>query len=197
MTYAELKAAIQAWMIDDSAELEAQLDTIIKRAELRLVREVDLHVYRSHATSSLTPSSAFLPLPDDTLVVRMLRIDGGEILQARPESFVREVGGSEGTPKYYAHWDESQLVLAPTPEADSAYTVELTYTVRPASIVTEGTTWLSENAEDVLMDYCFAEAAVFKQDQLLLEQTRAARTEAAERLQSSVRRNDLSEYRSP
>jgi hypothetical protein len=66
-----------------------------------------------------------------------------------------------GTPKYYAQFDVSTFILAPTPNAD--FTVELHYYYRPASLTTDnsGSTWISTNAPDALLYGTLVEAYTF------------------------------------
>ena len=67
-----------------------------------------------------------------------------------------------GTPRYYAIFDVSNFILAPTP--DAAYTAELHYYYRPASLTAgsdSGTTWLSENAPNALLYGCLVDAYTF------------------------------------
>ena len=53
--------------------------------------------------------------------------------------------GSNAVPKYYGVFDVDNFIVGPTP--DQAYTVELHYYYRPASITAgagTGNTWLSD-----------------------------------------------------
>ena len=52
-------------------------------------------------------------------------------MEKRDTSFISEFNGSgaTGQPKYYANWDDSTIVVAPTP--DIAYGVQLNYIVTP------------------------------------------------------------------
>ena len=76
-----------------------------------------------------------------------------------------------GVPIYYADWDDTSFILAPTP--DSSYTMELHYFYRPTSITTsdDGTSWLGTNAELALLYGALVEAYTFlkgEQDLLVL-----------------------------
>lgn len=73
---------------------------------------------------------------------------------------------STGTPKYYAIFgpnsgdiNELSLILGPTP--DAAYSAELHYYYYPESIVTAGSTWLSENFDSVLLYGTMCEAITY------------------------------------
>ena len=65
-------------------------------------------------------------------------------------------------PKYYASFDVSNFILAPTPNA--SFATELHYLYRPASLTAgsdSGTTWLSKNAELSLLYASLIEAYIF------------------------------------
>ena len=66
-----------------------------------------------------------------------------------------------GTPEYYANWDDTAFLLAPTP--DDTYTMELHYFYRPASITatSDGTSWLGDNAQIALLYGSLVEAYTF------------------------------------
>ena len=67
-----------------------------------------------------------------------------------------------GIPRYYASFDVSNFILAPTP--NTTYVGELHYYYRPVSLVTGGddsTTWLSINAEIALLYGSLIEAYIF------------------------------------
>ena len=80
-----------------------------------------------------------------------------------------------GTPKYYADWDESTFLLAPTPDAD--FSIELHYFYRPTSITAtgDGTSWLGTNADLSMLYGSLVEAYTFmkgEQDLLSLYNNR-------------------------
>ena len=67
-----------------------------------------------------------------------------------------------GTPKFYALFDDSNFLIAPTPDSD--YTVELHYYYRPASLTDgaeSGTTWLSTNAPNALLYGSLVEGYIY------------------------------------
>ena len=71
---------------------------------------------------------------------------------------------------YYADWDDTTFVVAPTP--DSGYTAELHYFYRPTSITAsaDGTSWLGTNGELALLYGSLVEAYTFmKGDQDLMQ----------------------------
>ena len=197
MNYTTLKAGIVSWLNNDSTELAANLDQIIKNAENRILRESDLRLFRKHATANLISSDSYLALPTDCLVVRYIRLNTGDFLELRAESFIREYtpnSATTGTPKYYAHWDINTVSLAPTPSTTS--TVEISYTYSPTSIITSTTTWLGTNAEDVLFSACVYEAAIYLQSAPeLVTMYKTSYTEAMQRLQLMETKNSSDEFK--
>lgn len=192
-TYAALRADIVNWTNNESTELAAVLDTIIRLAELRIYRELDLRIYRYSATSVTEPGNIYLLLPADCLVVRALRLSSAEHLQNRDETFLREFWPNPVTtarPRYYGQWDEATLILAPTP--DQAYPVAIVYTRQPTGLsATTTTTWLSLNAYDLLLQASLLEAASFLEgvtkERMDMYQQRYA--DAAQRVQAQDARN--------
>ena len=77
-----------------------------------------------------------------------------------------------GTPIFYAYWNETKLLLGPTP--DVALNVECAYVKRPNT--TDGTkldssnttTYLSMNAPNTLLYACLVEAYSFLKDKDML-----------------------------
>ena len=102
----------------------------------------------------------------------MVNSSSNEFLLYKHATFLQDYTpdpATTGTPKYYADWDETAFLLAPTP--DQAYTMEIHYFYRPASITTvsSGTTWLGDNAELALLYGSLVEAYTFMkgEEQLL------------------------------
>ena len=129
---------------------------------------------RKNVTGTLTANSPYLSCPDDFLSPYSLAVfpaGGGEytFLLNKDVNFMREAypnPTSTGTPKYYAIFgpnsgdiNELSLILGPTP--DAAYSAELHYYYYPESIVTAGTTWLSENFDSVLLYGTMCEAITY------------------------------------
>jgi hypothetical protein len=164
-TYDQIRSVVKGFLIDTSTELDADLDTLIRLGELRIYREADLRLFKKHAFTSLVTGDYWLTLPLDCMVVRDVRFTGGDYLENETETFLREVYPDTavmGTPKYYAQWDEQTVMLAPTPA--NSVQVEMTYTYQPPGLSPgTPTTWLSTNAEDLLLYAILVEASVYKQ----------------------------------
>jgi hypothetical protein len=103
-------------------------------------------------------------------------------------NFIREaypVSSTTATPKYYGIFDNAAFILGPTP--DSGYAVELHYFYKPTSITTaaDGTSWLGDNAETVLLYGCLVEGYTFmKGEQELLAVYQAQYEDALRNLKS-------------
>jgi hypothetical protein len=177
VTYAELTTQILNYTEVSTDVLSSTItNDFIEHAENRILRDVDLDAFKSHQYSTLTASSAFLSLPGGTTpeptslaTIRTVHIwpasgtANRTFLEQRDISFMNEYWPnrtSEGTPKYWAWWDENTIFLAPTP--DSAYNVELGITRLPTRLSSSNTTsWLGNNAPALLLYGCLAEAFKF------------------------------------
>ena len=142
------------------------IQPFIESVEDKIRRTVDLNYYRKYDTATLTVNNPFLPLPSDWEATRYVQlIDSGDdrtYLIQKDISFMNEYAPDRtstgaATPKYYAMWDQDTHYLAPTPNA--ALTVELAYTYKPPGLTSTNTsTWLSQNAPNVLLYGCILEA---------------------------------------
>ena len=174
-TYTTLKTAIQDYTQNSETAFVSQLPRFILNAEERILKECQLDIYRRYATGSAATDTKFLTIPSDylaTLSLSVVNASSNEFLLYKHATFLQDYTpnpATTGTPKYYADWDETAFLLAPTPDDD--YTMELHYFYRPDSITTvsSGTTWLGDNAELALLYGALVEAYTFMkgEDQLL------------------------------
>jgi hypothetical protein len=165
LTYTELKAAMQAYLETDEATLVAQLPTIVKQAEDRILKKVQLPDFRKNVTGTVASGDQYLGIPTDFLAPYSLAVDntGFEFLLFKNVNFVREAypaGTTTGVPKYYTIFDEEFFLMGPTPDAN--YLTELHYFYSPESIVTANTSWLGTHAESALLYGCLVEAYTFQ-----------------------------------
>ena len=167
-TLATLKTAIQDYTDNSESTFVTHLPDFIKAAEEKILKSVDLDYFRKNVTSALNSSDQYLSVPSDFLAAFSLQIttSGSEsFLLQKDVNFLREytpAASTTGLPKYYARFDTDHFLLAPTP--NSAYTVELHYFYRPASLTAgsdSGTTWLSTNAPFALLYGSIIEAYAF------------------------------------
>ena len=167
-TLATLKTAIQDYTDNSESTFVTHLPNFIKAAEEKVLKSVDLDIFRKNVTSTLTSSDQYLTVPSDLLAVFSLQIttSGSEsFLLQKDVNFLREytpASSTTGLPKYYAKFDADHFILAPTP--NSNYTVELHYFYKPTSLTAgsdSGTTWLSTNAPFALLYGSIIEAYIF------------------------------------
>jgi hypothetical protein len=164
MTYDELITNIRNYTdVDSNVFTNGVINTFITMAENRILRDIDLDVYKKESTGSMTSGNRFLTAPDDLLTHRYLFITVGTekiYLDFRDTSFMREYWpnpAETGVPKYYAVWDENTFNIAPTPNEN--YSVEIGYIYRPTQLsATNPTTWISTNAPEALLYACLIQA---------------------------------------
>jgi len=168
MTYSELKSLIQDYLQNTEATFVADLPTIIKQAETRILKTVKLPVFRKNVTGNLTSGNQYLSTPTDFLDNFSLSITNSssqEFLLFKDVNFIREAypnASTTGTPKHYALFDDTTFIVGPTPSSD--FVVELHYFYRPNSITAgadSGTTWLATNAINTLLYGTLLESYVY------------------------------------
>tara|TARA_R100000935_G_scaffold56886_1_gene89474 strand:- start:1996 stop:2643 length:648 start_codon:yes stop_codon:yes gene_type:complete len=184
-TYATLKTAVQDYCETAETTFVATLPTFIKEAEERILKNVEIPVFRKNQTGALTSGTPYLAMPDKFLSPYSLAVISSNVysyLLLKHVSFIRDYSpnpATTGLPKYYALFDDNFFILGPTPDAPDGenYTVELHYKFRPDSLsagADSGTTWLSINAPDALLYGTLVEAATFLKtpDEVTLYQQR-------------------------
>jgi hypothetical protein len=153
-TYAQLKTAIQDYTENSETSFVNNLSTFITQAEERILKSVQLSLFRKNVSGGMTNANRFLACPSDYLAPFSLSfVDASSnhiFLDFKDPDYVQSFNpdaATVGSPRYYAVFDVDNFILGPTPNA--AYTVELNYFYRPASLTagaSDGTTWLSDNA---------------------------------------------------
>lgn len=165
MTYDELVTNIRNYTeVGSNVFTNSVINTFITMAENRILRDIDLDVFKKEVTGAMTSGNKFLTAPSDILTHRYLILTsaGGEqiFLDFRDTSFMKEYwedGTDTGVPKYYSVWDQNTFYVAPTPNAN--FSVELGYIYRPAQLSsTNTTTWVSNNAPEALLYACLIQA---------------------------------------
>ena len=175
MTYAELVQKIRDYTeVDSNVFTSTIIDGFILDAEERILRDVDSDNNRKYATATIVGGQRFVNTPlinSSTLVIRSAQIidsDGvgqgtnRSYLEYRDTSFISEYNptGVQGLPKYYSYWDESTIVLAPTP--DQNYNMQINYILKPVGLSSSNTTtYLSTEFPNGLLYACLIEAYGF------------------------------------
>ena len=196
-TYAGLTTAIEQYIqveyAGDGAEptFVSNIPNFIKNAEILINNRVQLPALRVNKTSNCTANFPYIDLPVDFLSMFsfavMPPVNPTELnpqqysyLLNKDVNYIREAfpfPGVTGLPKYYGLFDNSAFILGPTP--DQEYQVELHYYAKPVSIVTAGSTWVSQNFPNVLLWGSLVEAYIFAKGENELIQTYQAKFEEA------------------
>jgi len=172
MTYAELVQKIRDYTeVSSNVLTESITNDIIRDAELRIMRDVDVDANKRYVTAQVISGTRFIDTPQNTMVIRSAQIvdsdgtsnpDNREFLQWRDSSFMSEFNptNAQGVPKYYSWWDDDTIVLAPTP--DATYTIQLNYILKPQTLSSTNTqTYISQQFPNGLLYACLVEAFSF------------------------------------
>jgi hypothetical protein len=164
MTYDELLTNIRNYTeVDANVFTNSVCNTFILMAENRILRDIDLDVFKLEVTGTMSSGNKFLTAPTDILTHRYIMVtkDSEQIfLEFRDTSYMKEYwpnGATTGTPRFYSVWDQNTFYIAPTP--DDNYTVELGYIRKPEQLSsTNPETWVSINAPEALLYACLIQA---------------------------------------
>ena len=168
-TYAQLKQAIQDYTENDETSFVTNLPVFIQQAEERILKNVQLTLFRKNVSGNLTQNNKYLSAPSDFLAPFSLSfVDSNnehQFLEFKDTDFVQSFNpnaATQGNPRYYALFDINHFIIGPTPNAASV--IELHYFYRPASLTAgsdSGTTWLSENAQIAILYGSLLEAYTY------------------------------------
>ena len=168
-----LRSAIRDYTeVDDTVLSDSIINTIVKNAESRIFRTVDSDDTKFYATSQTTNGNRYITVPTGTRIIRYIQITDSttsdqEFLKQVDSSFLAtyhpdpDNSSDYGKPKYYAHWDNDNWVVAPTP--DAAYDLTMAYIKQPTTITTSDstTTEISTKQPDLLLYACLVETFKF------------------------------------
>jgi hypothetical protein len=143
---------------------DSQIQEFIRNVELDIAGKVDYDDLRKYATSVFTAGNRAVSMPSDVLILRSIEHIGSGVrtfLEKRDTSFISEFNGSgtQGTPKYYANWDDFNIIVAPTPA--SADTVQINYIKDPPEFTSTNQTFLAKYQESMLLHGVLAECFRF------------------------------------
>jgi hypothetical protein len=151
--------------VDSNVLTDAIIEDFIRSVELDVAGKVDYDDLRKYATSNFTAGNRAVTLPSDVLILRSIEhIDSSGnrlFLEKRDTSFISEFNGTgrQGTPKYYANYDDFNILVAPVPAA--ADTVQINYIKDPPNFTSSNNTFLSTYQESMLLHGVLAEAFRF------------------------------------
>jgi len=164
ITYTNFLTQVRNYTEVDSTVLsDTLLDEFIRNTELDIAGKVDYDDNRKYVTATTVASQRYLNTPDDAIVIRSIQIISSstrDFLEKRDTSFIAEFNPSDttGQPKYYANWDDKNILLSPVP--DQAYEIQLNYIKDPDHFTSTNTTYMSKHQEALLLygvlTECFA-----------------------------------------
>ena len=204
MTYGQLKQAILDYTENNETSFVANLPLFIRLAEERILKNVQLNLFKKNQFGNMTTGNQYLAAPSDFLAPFSLSIEvsnNKEFLLFKDLDFVQSYtpnAATTGQPKYYAQFDVDNFIIGPTPDAN--YVVDIHYLYRPASLTAgsdSGTSWLSENAEITLLYGALIEAYTYmKGDMNLMQMYMSRLAEGIARLKNlGEAQETIDEYR--
>jgi len=201
-TLSTLKTAIQNYTENTETTFVNSLNTFIIQTEERILKSIQLSIFRKNASAQFT-SSQFLACPSDFLAPFSLSFTNSDsekvFLDFKDVNFVQSYNpnpSTTGLPRYYAHFDNDNFIVAPTPS--STFAVELHYYYRPSSLTAagdSGSTWLSTNAPSAMLYGTLFEAYTFMKGEPDVLQTYGQRfLEAMQLLKLFGEAKEVSDY---
>jgi hypothetical protein len=153
-TYITLVQAIKDFTEYNETSFVSNINRFIENCEERILYSVDLDVFRRNVTGSASTGNQYVAVPSDFRAPFAMNITsaGSKVfLLNKDVEYLQEYNptGTTGIPKYYSIFDVDNFILAPVPNAN--FPLELHYYYKPQSIVTAGTTWIGDNAEQALL----------------------------------------------
>ena len=142
-TYTQLKTAIEDYTENNETSFLSNIPLFIRLTEERILKNVQLNLFRKNVAGAMTASNQFLEMPSDFLAPFALSFTNSDsdttFVEYKDPEFVQTYTpntATTGAPRYYAAYDLDNFILGPTP--NSSYAVELHYFYRPESL-TEST----------------------------------------------------------
>jgi hypothetical protein len=140
--------------VSSSVLSDTLLDQFIRNTELDIAGKVDYDDLRKFSNSTFTASNRAVSLPGDLKYLRAVKITigGSEIfLEKRDQTFIAEFNpdNATGTPKYYAMYNDKNIIVAPTPA--SATAIQIQYIKNAPHFDSTTSTMLSDQYENLLL----------------------------------------------
>ena len=204
MNYATLVSNIQNFVEDDSTELSNSIDQIINQAEEMVFQRLpSLPCFRQIRTNNFVVGEADVVIPSARMVRQFSVTDSSSnvfFLDHRIDSYLKDYhpnSSSTSTPEMYSTKAASTsgvtLTVAPTPSATLAYEVDFIAPVTGLSS-SNTTTWIGDNAENVLLSASLYEVSTFLKAQEMITLYKAQFDEAIGLFQQEMGRNYSAEY---
>lgn len=161
MTYTSLQNDISTYIERTDAETLAMIPTFVMLAELRCARELKTLLTVNYVTGSLQAGQAVYQKPQRWLEGVSWNIGVGSTattiqrspLWLRTYDYIRSYWpntSERGQPAYYADYNQTHWIIAPTP--DDAYPFEVGYYERPEPLSDSNqTNWFTVYTPDLLL----------------------------------------------
>ena len=203
MTYSSLTQDLKDWMENDGTEFANETDNFIGLAEQRIVRDVDPQAFVTSAYSSFNANDRFITKPTDALIIKhVIYLDSSSkrhFLEQRTDEFIYDywpTSSTTGTPKYWANYKDTEILVAPTPSA--ALTIEMSYVQRLDTLSSSNTTnWLTKNAQELLLFGALMEACTFSKNREDLQIYSQRYQAAVQSVNNQARRRRRDDYNAP
>ena len=203
MTYSSLTQDLKDWMENDGTEFSNETDNFIGLAEQRIVRDIDPQAFTTSAYSSFNVNARFVTKPTDALIIRhLLYLDSDSkrnFLEKKTDEFIYDywpTSATTGTPKYWTDYNDTELLVAPTPSA--ALTIEMSYVQRLDTLSSSNTTnWLTINAQELLLFGSLMEACTFSKNREDLQIYSQRYKAAVDSINNQTRRRRRDDYNAP
>jgi len=175
MTFTSLQQDVRRYLERGSVTdpiVYDQLPRLITLAERRIARELKIQGFQSVVNTTLQAGLAVYPKPDrwrDTISMNVgtgANYNTHSPVFTRSYEYVRSYWPNEtetGTPIFYADYNYSNWIFAPTPDANYPLEV-LYYELPPLLDDTNQTNWLTEFAPNILLYGVLVEATPFVKD---------------------------------
>jgi hypothetical protein len=203
MNYSSLVSNIKNFLEDDSTEFSDSIDVIIGQAETMIFQRLpNLPCFRSNATGSLVVGTSSYAIASARIIRNVAITVSSNVtyLNHRVDSYLKDYWPNSSTtsqPIMYstdtASTSGTTITLAPTPDATYAYEVEYSAPATGLSSSTT-TTWLGNNAENILLSSCLYEASSFLKAPETVSLYKSQFDEAIQLMQQEMLRDYASEY---
>ena len=203
MNYSSLVSNIKNYLEDDSTEFSDSIDSIIDQAEEMIFQRLpNLPCFRQNATGTLVSGTSQYTIANSRIIrqVSITVTSNVTYLNHRVDSYLKDFWPNSATtaePIMYstdtASTSGTTITLAPTPDDTYSYRVDY---AAPATGLSSGntTTWLGDNAENVLLSACLYEGSAFLKAAETLTLYKAQFDEAIQLMQQEMLRDWSSEY---
>ena len=123
-TYLQLKDAVKAYTEYEETSFVNNIPLFIRLSEERILKNVQLSLFRKNATAQTSASVQYIKVPSDFLAPFSLSMTGTDgdkfFVDFKDPSFVQSYTPdptTTGLPKYYCVFDVDNFLMAPTPNA--------------------------------------------------------------------------------